>query len=144
AGPRAAAIFVEIGEIYEKRISDEENARKAYDRALQRDERCLPALEALAGLHRKHKRTPELLDVLRRELKLAPDKSRQLELYLEIARAADLPTAEGGDVKAALAAYRDALRIDPHDAVALLGLEKLCRRENEWDLLAEALRRAPK
>src|SRR5207245_548335 len=83
-GPRAAAIFVEIGDIYEKRLSDDENARKAYERALSRDERCLPALESLAGLHRKHKRTPELLDVLRRELKLAPDKSRQLELLLEI------------------------------------------------------------
>jgi tetratricopeptide (TPR) repeat protein len=141
AGPRAAAIFVEIGEIYEKRLGDDENARKAFDRALARDERSLPALEALAALHRKHRRMPDLLDVLRRELKLAADKSRQMELYLEIAKAADVPD---GDVKAALAAYRDALRIDPHDAGALVGLEKLCRRENEWDTLAEALRRAPR
>jgi tetratricopeptide (TPR) repeat protein len=141
AGPRAAAIFVEIGEIYEKRLSDEENARKAYERALTRDERCLPALQALAGLHRKHKRIADLLEILRRELKLAPDKDRQLELYLEIAKSADQPD---GDVKAALGAYRDALRIDPHDAAALVGLEKLCRREGEWETLAEALRRAPK
>ena len=43
--------------------------------------------------------SPELLEVLRRELKLAPDSDRQLELHLEMARAAD--QAEGGDLKAA-------------------------------------------
>ncbi len=141
AGARAAALLCEIGEIYEKRLTDDENSRKAYERALARDERSLPALAALAALHRRAKRIPELLDILRRELKFAADKNRQLELYLEIAKAADQPD---GDVKAALAAYRDALRIDPHDSGALSGLERLCRREGEWDTLAEALRRAPR
>ena len=55
---------------------------------------------------------PELLDVLRRELKLAADKDRQLELYLELARAAD-QARRRRSCKAALGAYRDALRIDP-------------------------------
>ena len=93
-------------------------------------------------LHRRHKRLPDLLDVLRRELKLASDKDRQLELHLEMAKAAD--QADGGDLKAALGAYRDALRIDPANAAALSGLERLCRREGNWDVLAEALRRAPR
>jgi tetratricopeptide (TPR) repeat protein len=140
-GARAAALLCEVGDIYEKRLTDDESARKAYERALGRDDRCLPALTALGALHRRAKRLPELLDVLRRELKLAGDKDRQLELNLEIARAADQPD---GDVQAALAAYRDALRMDPAHTAALAGLERLCRREGTWDVLAEALRRAPR
>jgi tetratricopeptide (TPR) repeat protein len=142
AGTRAAALLCEIGDIYEKRLSDDESARRAYERALERDDKCMAALAALATLHRRHKRLPDLLDVLRRELKLAPDRDRQLELHLEMARAADQAT--GGDLKAAVAAYRDALQIDPANAGALSGLERLCRREGNWDALAEALKRAPR
>ncbi|MDB4968944.1 MAG: repeat-containing protein [Myxococcales bacterium] len=142
AGARAAALLCEIGDIYEKRLSDDDSARRSYERALERDDKSGGALSALAVLHRRHKRLPELLEVLRKELKLAPDKDRQLELHLEMAKAAD--QAEGGDLKAALGAYRDALRMDPANAAALSGLERLCRREGNWDVLAEALKRAPR
>ncbi len=142
AGTRAATLLCEIGDIYEKRLNDDDSARRSYDRALERDGECMQALAALATLHRRHRRLPELLDVLRRELKLTNDRDRQLELHLEMARAAD--QAEGGDLKAALAAYREALRIDAANAAALSGLERLCRREGNWDVLADALKRAPR
>jgi tetratricopeptide (TPR) repeat protein len=144
-GARAAALLCEVGEIHEKRLADDEAARKAYEGALAADERCAPARAALAALHRKYKRLPELLEVLRHELRLATDpadRDRQLELHLEIARAADQPT--GGEIKAALGAYREALRLDPAHATALAGFERLCRREGEWEALAEVLRRAPR
>ena len=35
-------------------------------------------------------------------------------------------------------------KIDPANAAALSGLERLCRREGNWDVLAEALKRAPR
>ena len=142
AGTRAAALLCEIGDIYEKRLTDDDSARRSYERALERDDKCMAALAALATLHRRHKRLPDLLEVLRRELKMAAERDRQLELHLEMARAADQAT--GGDLKAASAAYRDALQIDPANAAALSGLERLCRREGNWDVLAEALKRAPR
>ncbi|HEY2749504.1 MAG TPA: hypothetical protein VGL86_33020 [Polyangia bacterium] len=142
AGARAAALLCEIGDIYEKRLSDDDSARRSYERALERDDKCAAALSALATLHRRHKRLPDLLEVLRRELKLATTSERQLELHLEMARAADM--ADGGDLKAALGAYREALKLDPANAAALSGLERLCRREGNWEVLAEALRRAPR
>jgi tetratricopeptide (TPR) repeat protein len=142
AGARAASLLCEIGEIYEKRLNDDESARRSYERALERDEQSMAALAALATLHRRHRRLPELLDVLHRELKLSPERDRQLELHLEMAKAAD--QADGGDLKAALSAYRDALRIDPANAAALSGLERLCRREGNWEVLADALKRAPR
>lgn len=142
AGARAAALLCEIGDIYEKRLSDDESARRSYERALERDDKCMAALAALATLHRRHKRLGDLLEVLRRELKLTNDRERALELHLEMAKAAD--QADGGDLKSALGAYRDALRIDPANAAALSGLERLCRREGNWEALAEALKRAPR
>ncbi len=137
---RAAALLCEIGDIYVDKLSDDESGRKAYERALKSDERCLPALQALAVLHRRHKRVGELIEVLKRELKLAPDKDRQLELYIDLAKAAE---GEHGDTQVAMGAYRDALRIDPAHTAGLTGIEKLCRREGAWDVLAEVLKRAP-
>ena len=109
AGTRAAALLCEIGDIYEKRLSDDDSARRSYERALERDEqvawrRWRRWRRCTAGTSG----SPELLDVLRRELKLATATERQLELHLEMARAAD--QADGGDLKAALGAYREALQ----------------------------------
>src|SRR5262249_11442892 len=142
APARAAVLLNEVGDIYEKRLSDDDKARKSYERALERDDRSMEALVALATLHRRHRRLHDLLDAWRREPKLAPEKERQPELYLEMAKAAD--QSDGGDLKAALAAYREALRIDPANAAALSGLERLCRREGNWEVLAEALKKAPR
>ena len=39
AGTRAAALLCEIGDIYEKRLSDDDSARRSYERALERDDK---------------------------------------------------------------------------------------------------------
>jgi len=137
---RASILLCEIGDIYRERLEDDESARKSYQRALEADEACLPALHALAALHRKHKRTGDLIEVLRKELTLASDRDRQLELHLELAKAAE---GEPAATQVAMGAYRDALQVDPQHAGALAGIEKLCRREGAWDVLVEALHRAP-
>jgi tetratricopeptide (TPR) repeat protein len=141
---RASKLLCEIGDIYRERLEDDASARTAYERALDSDEGCLPALSALTELHRKHKRTPELIDVLRRQLSGTDDRERQQHLYLELARAAEPREGQGGaDVQVALDAYRQALAIDPHHAPALAGLEKLCRSEGAWEVLVDVLKRAP-
>jgi tetratricopeptide (TPR) repeat protein len=141
---RSAGILVEIGEIYEKRLNDDEKARNALQRALEKDARCLPALVQLAALHRRHKRTAELVDVLKKQIALAGSRDTQLELQIELAHAAEPDgDKQGADVEVALGAYRDALRIDPAQQNALTGLEKLCRRENRWEVLADCFKRAP-
>jgi tetratricopeptide (TPR) repeat protein len=138
---RAAAILLEIGDIEERHRKDDEAARKAYARALDVDEGSVEALRALAQLHRKAKRHGDLLHVLRRELDLVQDQQRRLALYLEIARLAD--QAEN-DAAASLDGYRAALAIDPANAPALAGLERLARRDGRWDMMADALRGAPR
>jgi tetratricopeptide (TPR) repeat protein len=138
---RAAAILLEIGDIEERHRKDDDAARSAYERALEIDDSSVEALRALAQLHRKSKRYPPLLSVLRRELDLVQDPQRRLTLYLEIARHAD---AAENDAAASIEGYRAALAIDPANAPALAGLERLARRDNRWDVLAEALAPAPR
>jgi tetratricopeptide (TPR) repeat protein len=138
---RAAAVLLEIGDIEERHRKDDDAARRAYERALDIDESSVEALRALAQLHRKGKRSHDLLSVLRRELDLVEDPQRRLALFLEIARHAD--SAEN-DAAASLDGYRAALAIDPANAPALAGLERLARRDGRWDLLAQCLRAAPR
>jgi tetratricopeptide (TPR) repeat protein len=139
--PRAAAILLEIGDLCERQLKDDERARRAYEQALQRDERSLEALRALAQLHRKAKRTAELLEVLRRELALVDEPQRALALNLEIARNAD---GFENDADAALRSFAAALAIDPNNAPALAGAERLCRRDGRYEELVEILGRLPR
>jgi tetratricopeptide (TPR) repeat protein len=150
---RAAGLLLEIGDIEEHQRKDDDAARAAYERALDLDEsspaegdparleRRSQALRALAAQHRKGKRSGDLLRVLRRELTLTSEPQRRLTLLLEIARNADQVE---GDVASALETYRAALAIDPANSPALAGLERICRRDGRWELLAEALRAAPR
>ena len=103
----------------------------------------MAALAALATLHRRHKRLADLLEVLRRELKLAAEQR-------SAARAAPRDGARGrhgrrrrpqGARSAPIARRCSSIR---RNAAALSGLERLCRREGNWEVLAEALRRAPR
>jgi tetratricopeptide (TPR) repeat protein len=139
---RASAILMEIGEICEKHLHDDERARAAYERALELDPDAVGALRALAQLHRKARRLPELLDVLRRELATDQEPARRVTLHLEIARHED---ALGGPANtAAIEHYRGALALDPASAPALAGLERICRRDGRWDELVTAVKGAPR
>lgn len=154
---RASRLLFEIGEIQERQLKNDDAARDAYERALQRDVRSLDALRALQGQYRKAKRLGDLLGVLRREVDLlsaghmagqsqgttrdAGTTTRLVTLQLEIARYADQLE---GDSAAVLVAFRGALELDPANTTALLGLERLCRRDGRWEELAEAMRRAPR
>jgi golgin subfamily B member 1 len=138
--PRAAVILLEIGELCERHLKDDDRALRAYEQALQRDDRSVEALRALAQLHRKAKRTKELLDTLQRELKLQPEPQRALALHLEIARNVD----SLGDVEGALRSYRAALALDPQNAPAMSGVERLCRREGRFEELADTLAQMPR
>lgn len=136
--PRSAAILLEIGEIQERHLGDEEAARAAYERTLEVDEAAIEAVRALARLHRKAKRTPELVEILRREIELTEEAPRQLALQLEIGRALD----GSGDAAGALAAYRGALRVEPGSPAALQNIERICRRDGKWQVLAQVFQEA--
>ncbi len=136
----AVELLLAIGDIEENRRGDEEAARVAYERAFELDETSIDALRAAGRIYRRRKDYPELLRLLRAELALAREAPRLLAIHLEIARLA-AETGEGSE--SALAAYRDALALDPGNDGALTGVERIARADGRWDAIAEAFAAAP-
>ncbi len=136
---KQAVLLMEIGQIEEKR-NDEAAALSAYDRASRADGQLLDALRAQASLHRKARRSDRLLDVLRAELGRGVDVPRRLQIQLEVARLVQDGKADSVE---ALAAFLDVLQLEPDNAPALAGVERIARASGRWAELAQAYRRAP-
>ncbi len=137
----AVALLMEIGDIEENRRGDEEAARVAYERAYELDETSLEALRAAARIHRRRKQYGELLTLLRAELPLTSEPPRLFAIHIEIARLA-VEIGEGSD--SALAAYREALALDPSNDTALAGVLRIARAEERFDIIPDAYRGAPR
>ena len=143
-GERRAALWMEIGEVEENRRKDDEAALRAYEAASDADPRAGEALHAQARIHRRNERFDELLEILRAELALEPDDARTVQIQLDIAELTGKSSAGSQDSTASLEAYLSALEVDPGNETALAGVERICRAEKRWDLLAEAYRGAPR
>ncbi len=135
---KQATLLMEIGQIEEKR-NDEAAALTAYDRASSADGNMLDALRAQAALHRKARRSDRLLDVLRIELDRGVDVPRRLQIQLEVARLVQEGKADSAE---ALTAYLDVLQLEPENAPALAGVERIGRAGGRWTEVAQAFRRA--
>jgi tetratricopeptide (TPR) repeat protein len=138
--PRAAALWLELGQIEEGQRADDGAALAAYLRAAELDPKSVPALQAAARLHRKAGRHVQLLEVLRRERALAMAPDKLLPLTIEIAQLSQ-QVGEPGD--ATVAAWRDALSIDRKHETALRGLESAAGQAGRWEVVAEVFRAAP-
>ena len=136
---RRIEILMEIGEIEQQQRRDDDAALRAYEAALEADDKHLDALQAVAHVHRRRRRPTDLLDVLRRELDLVQDSGRRLTLQLEIAK-----TGESVDHDNPIEGYIAALEIEPSNEDALAGVQRIARSEKQWDTLAVAFRAAPK
>jgi tetratricopeptide (TPR) repeat protein len=135
----AARLWIEVGGLW-ARAGDLAREAEAYERASQRDATSLAALEALAGVYRRQGRGSDLVEVVRRQATLEEDPGRRVALHLEAAR--HLEEKQEGRAMA-IEAYRATLVSDPANSVALGGLERTCRADGRWDVLATALRAAP-
>ncbi len=135
--PRAAAILLELGELFSAHLGDDAAARSAFERALELDEGAVQAITALIGLHKKAKRVPEQLAAMNRLVALEEPAAR-IKTYEDIAKLA----GDSGDVATALAALESLLALEPTQAAALTTLERIARKENQWGPLAAAYGRA--
>src|SRR5690606_30638266 len=80
-----AVLYMEIGEIEENRRRDDDAALAAYEAAFGARATMVQALHAQARILRRQRRFDLVLDVLRAELALKPDKERELQIQLDIA-----------------------------------------------------------
>lgn len=136
----SSSLLVEIGNIQEQRKYDDEEALVAYESALKADSGSLEAVRGAARIYRKKGNHAELLRLLRRELELVVEDRDAAGTHLDIAR-----TLRQLDEPAelALASYREVLKLEPENAVALDGVEEVGRELQRFDVIAEAYRKAP-
>jgi tetratricopeptide (TPR) repeat protein len=133
---RSAVLLGEIGDIYAQKLHDDAKAEEAYKEALDRDDELDTALESLGILYRRRGRFDDLAQNIARRLDFAADPAAASRLQLELADVAEKNLKQP---ERALEAFRSALALDPGNSGALDGLERICRREGRWQLLAETL-----
>jgi lipopolysaccharide biosynthesis regulator YciM len=137
---RIAELLLEVGGIEESQRRDDSAALAAFQRVLEIEPSSPAALESCARQHRKAGRKPELIGVLRQQTTAATKPELMLSVHLEIAGLAE-ELAEGPD--AVLAAYGDALQVDPENQDALRGLERVAGKAGRWQEVVRAFRAAP-
>lgn len=129
--------LLRIAEILEDLVSDSARAVAAYERVLEVDPDCVPALEALDRLHGAAAAWGELVPVLRRRLEVgglsAPDR-RELQ-----ARIAQVLHGQLQDRPEAILAWRAVLDENRGDEEALSALDVLLQADGAWADLYENL-----
>ncbi len=126
-------ILREISRVQLQQLHDGEEAASALIRALEL-EPDVETLGELAKLYREQHMWGDLVGTLIRTRDLLPNAEERAQVQTQIA---EVQEREIGDDEAAVEAYREALSLDPGNAVALEALERLYTKlDRPADLLA--------
>jgi tetratricopeptide (TPR) repeat protein len=139
-------LLLRQGQIRASHLGDYEGALGAYQKAIEQDPARDEALEAIRTLASKPEVAGSALDLLEEYYRDAGDLEHVVELYTQrvelaptdgdrvalLTEAAELWEHELGRSEQALAAMRDAVRIDPRDRVLIDSLERLAESSRQW------------
>lgn len=136
---RRYELHARLGRLHRERLDHPEDATAAWERALDVDPTRPEPLLAIAEIHRSMGRSAALADVLERQIaqgstELSP--AQRASVHVELA---GLLAGELARPPDAVAAYREALALEPGDRRALEPLAGLLRELERWPDLAEAL-----
>ncbi len=132
-----AAFETELGRVWQRHFDDSEEARHAYDRALEADPDFPAALEGLAALHQEAERYSEAADVLTRltERLRGPERAPVWTTLGTIyANRLDEPTR-------ARECFDRALEDDPYQPSAVEWALLLATVEEDWIAVSDLLER---
>lgn len=115
-------IALRIGEIYESKLDDADNAIVAYNDALSRFGPEPATLEALARLYRTSEKWDDLLEIVEIQIDRASDPAQLAELRF---RAGELMRSHTGDLERAIESYRMVLEMEPGHAGTVAALEEV-------------------
>jgi tetratricopeptide (TPR) repeat protein len=133
---QAADLWVKIARWYDSALDHTEYAIAAAKKAQTLDPDHVGAMAALADFHRKLGQWKELVGILSKHAEIEQDPERKVAVLLALADAFEVQLA---DVGQATASYERALRCDERCLRAIDALERLHRRSQAWDRLAEVL-----
>jgi tetratricopeptide (TPR) repeat protein len=130
-GPEAAAIAVERAALLDERMNDKWGAIKLLQRVLDDlDPRNLDAHAHLRKLERETNNLDGSLRIAERELFLAQDPARKLDIARDIARAWQ---KDAKDARRALMAWERVFELDGNDAEALEALSQLYSETGQFE-----------
>ncbi len=127
---------VELGEVYERNLSEPARAIEQYEAALSVDPRDLGALEALARVFRQQEAWDRLVEAQRRSVEAAEDPAQVVALRLQVGETLE---DQLGAQEAAEAEYNEVLALEPGNLAALRGLERVYARLGQSAALLRVL-----
>lgn len=131
---QAAALIYKIGELYEQRLQQENEAIASYQEALMLAPSYFPALRALARIYRLNGAWESLVEVLRAE---AANRTDPLERANALYQAATIWEDQLQRPELAIETYQEVLRLTPGHAATLRALERLyLAQDNVKELVA--------
>jgi len=128
---RRLALALEVG------LRDLPAATEVYEQLHELDPSDVPTLQALARLLEAQKRWNDLLAVSARQLDFVSSDRQRAYIHF---RMGSLHETHLGDLEAAGAQYRRALRFDPRCFPALHGLREIAANAGRWEKVVEHLR----
>src|SRR5215470_17437167 len=128
------ALHLRVANLYLEKFSNQAEAIKAFEAALEIDPDNLEAAGHLKAVYEKRRDWEKLIALTRRELARVADRNERLAKTVELAKLASEKLKKPA---VSIAAWSDVLALDPAHAEALGELEKLFEREKMWDKLAE-------
>jgi tetratricopeptide (TPR) repeat protein len=129
---RAVALLHRAAQLYLDPMRDRDSAITAYCQVLELDSQDLPAILKLEELYRAAGLWRELVETLYKKADLSDDVlARKETLY----RVAELWERALGDDQMAIDTWRQILDLDEEDLVAMEALERLYRRNADWENL---------
>ncbi|HWU88034.1 MAG TPA: hypothetical protein VN253_12195, partial [Kofleriaceae bacterium] len=134
----AADLWVKIGRWYAEHLSHLEYAIHSVQQALRIDPAHTGALGGMAELQRKRGSWSELIETLQRHAGVETNAEKKTELYIQLA---ELLERQMQDLGGAIHAYQQALNYDSASRPALVALDRLYRRTEQWEPLIDVLTR---
>ena len=134
----AADLWVKIGRWYSEHLCHLEYAIHSVQQALRIDPAHTGALAGMAELQRKRGSWSELIETLQRHAAVEPSQEKKTELYIDLA---ELLERQMQDIGGAIHSYQQALHQDGTSQKALVALDRLYRRTEQWEPLIDVLTR---
>jgi tetratricopeptide (TPR) repeat protein len=129
-------LLLSLADAYETQIGDAAQATYAYQRALDADERCLDAINALERLYRRTQAWDRLVDVLAKKAMVVDDTELAVRLRLQVG---ELWEDRLGDNDRAVDSYKEVLSVDPQNLAALKALDSLYQKTGNMEAYLENL-----
>src|SRR4029079_4308239 len=129
-------VLLALADTYETQLGDATQAMAAFQRALDTDEHCIDAINALERLYRRTQAWDRLVDVLSKKAQVVDDTEQGLKLRLQVG---ELWESRLGDNDRAIEAYKEVLSVDPQNLTALKALDTLFENTGRMEEYLENL-----